>query len=114
MTTRTEFFDRLRAEVKKTRGLFPATTSARPQRPQDVAETIVRELAERWAQTLDRFRMEFERVGGVFHRVATCEEVPATITRIARDRDVHRLVAWKSALLRAETQYLAKNPPNGP
>ena len=36
-----------------------------------------RELAERWPQTLEAFRREFEGVAGVFHRAATIDMVPA-------------------------------------
>jgi L-lactate dehydrogenase complex protein LldG len=102
MTTRAEFLGRIRAQVARTPGLFAATTSARPARAEEITETIRRELAERWPQTLARFRTEFERVGGVFHRVGTAHEVPAAIARIARERDAHRLVAWHPDALGAD------------
>jgi len=102
MTTRAEFFARIRREVSKTPGLFPAAPAARPQYPEEVAETIRREQAERWPQTLERFRTEFERVGGVFYRVPASADVPAVITRIARERDASRLVAWHPAALGAD------------
>jgi len=69
MTTRAEFLGRVRAEMAKTDGLFPAAPSPRPGNPREAAETVRRQLAERWPQALDRFRVEFERVAGVFHRV---------------------------------------------
>ena len=94
MTTRAEFFGRIRHEMGKTKGLFPAAPATRPTHPDEVADTIRRELSERWPQTLERFRTEFERVGGVFYRVATPGDVPGVITRIARERDASRLVTW--------------------
>ena len=94
MTTRAEFFGRIRHEMGKTRGLFRAAPATRPAHPDEVADTIRRELAERWPQTLERFRAEFERVGGVFYRVATPAEVPTVIAGIARERDARRLVSW--------------------
>jgi len=94
VTTRAEFFDRIRREMARTPGLFPARAAARPSRPVEVADTIRRELAERWEATLQRFQTEFLRVGGVFHRVATPSAVPSVIAGVARERGGHRLVAW--------------------
>jgi L-lactate dehydrogenase complex protein LldG len=80
--------------MAKTRGLFPATASPRPAEPKRRLELLRRELVERWPQTLERFRAEFEGVAGVYHRVATAAEVPAALERICRARDARRLVAW--------------------
>ncbi len=70
MTSKTEFLARIRGEMGKTRGLFPASTA------------------------------EFERVAGVFHRVPTAADVPAALERICRERDARRLVAWPAEDLR--------------
>ena len=102
MTTRAEFFDRIRGEVRKTRGLFPARPMDRPARPLDAAEIVRRELAERWPETLERFRTEFERVGGVLHRVATLSDVPGRIGAIARERGFGSLVSWPAPSLGAD------------
>jgi len=99
MTTRAEFFEGIRREMAKTRGLFPAGTATRPAHPHEVVETIRREMAERWPQALERFRREFERVGGVLHRVATASDVPGVLGRIARERNAQRLVAWHPGAL---------------
>ncbi len=99
MTTRAEFFSRISAEMVKTRGLFPARTAPRPADPRAVADTIRRELAERWPAALERFRREFERVGGVFYRVAAFADVPQVVAGIAREREVRRLVAWDARAL---------------
>ncbi len=69
VTGRAEFIERIRREVSKTPGLFGASTAPRPADPAAAAETVRRELAERWPEALERFRVEFERVAGVFHRV---------------------------------------------
>ena len=94
MTTRAEFMGRIRAEMAKTRGLFPATPTRRPESPRAEAEAIRRQLAERWPVALERFRREFEQVGGVFYRVPTLAEVPEIVAAIARDRSARRLVSW--------------------
>lgn len=99
MSARAEFLGRIRAEMAKTRGLFPASPAPRPERPAETADTIRRELAERWPQALEKFRAEFERVSGVFYRVASVKDVPGIITTIARDRNAQRLVAWPPAVL---------------
>lgn len=99
MTARAEFLSRIRREVAKTPGLFEASTAPRPARPGAAAEAIRRELSERWPQALDRFREEFERVAGVFHRVPTLEAVPGVITAIARERGATRLVSWDPGAL---------------
>lgn len=99
MTTRAEFFTRIRAEMGKTRGAFPASVAERPSEPAAVVETIRRQLAERWPETLERFRREFERVGGVFYRVPALGAVPAVVGEIARGRRATRLVTWHPAAL---------------
>jgi L-lactate dehydrogenase complex protein LldG len=99
MATRAEFLDRIRREVGKTSGLFAAATAVRPARAGDAAELVRREMAERWPQALERFRQEFERVAGIFHRVATAAEVPSVILAIARERSAREVVAWDPASL---------------
>lgn len=99
MTTRTEFLARVRAQIEKTSGLFPAAVARHPERPGLLAEALRRELSERWRETADRFRQEFERVGGTFHRVASVAEVPAAVTAIAREREARKLIAWPPAAL---------------
>jgi L-lactate dehydrogenase complex protein LldG len=99
VTTQAEFLARVRDEMAKTRGLFVAAPSERPARPRERLDLLRRELSERWPQTLERFRAEFERVAGVFHRVSTAAEVPAALERICRERDARRLVAWPEAEL---------------
>ena len=85
--------------MAKTPGLFPATPSLRPAQPRDVSETIRRELAERWPIALERFQRELERVGGVFHRVPSVEEVPAVVGRLAREREARSVVSWHASAL---------------
>jgi L-lactate dehydrogenase complex protein LldG len=99
MAGRAEFLERIRREVAKTPGLFGASTAPRPPRPAAAAEAIRRELAERWPQALERFRQEFERVAGVFHRVPDLAAVPDAIAAIARERGAQRLVTWDPAIL---------------
>src|SRR5258708_12252097 len=112
MTTGAEFFSRISAEMAKTRGLFPARTAPRPADPRAVAGTIRRELAERWPAALERFRREFERVGGVFYRVAAFADVPQVVAGIAREREVRRLVACAARALAAD--LLPPLPPPRP
>jgi len=94
MTTRAEFFDRIRVEMRKTTGLFPARTAERPARPLETADLVRRQLAERWPETAERFRTELERVGGVFHRVPSVAAVPRVVATLARERSTRHLVAW--------------------
>ncbi|MEX2224413.1 MAG: lactate utilization protein [Candidatus Rokuibacteriota bacterium] len=99
MTGRAEFLERIRREVSKTPGLFGASPAPRPADPATAAETVRRELAERWPAALERFRIEFERVSGVFHRVPSLDAVPAVIGAIARERGALRAVTWDPAAL---------------
>jgi L-lactate dehydrogenase complex protein LldG len=94
VTTRAEFLARIRAEMDRTQGLFPATTAERPARPRQRLDLLRRELAEGWRENLERFAREFERVGGVLHRVTEAREVPEAIARIAGERGMRRVVAW--------------------
>jgi L-lactate dehydrogenase complex protein LldG len=85
--------------MARTPGLSPAAPSLRPAQPRQVADTIRRELAERWPAALDRFQREFERVGGVLHRVAAVHDVPALVGRLAREREARSVVTWHPAAL---------------
>jgi L-lactate dehydrogenase complex protein LldG len=102
VTTKAEFLGRIREQMQRTLGRFAASSARRPEHPAAEAETIRRELAERWPETLDAFRREFESVGGVFHKVASVDAVPAVVSRIAREHDASELVAWHSAALGAD------------
>jgi L-lactate dehydrogenase complex protein LldG len=102
MTSRTEFLDRIRCEVGKTRGLFPASAAERPAAPVEAAALVRRQLAERWPETLERFRHEFERVGGVFHRASRAADVAGIVRDLARERQAKRLVAWPGTAVRAD------------
>jgi L-lactate dehydrogenase complex protein LldG len=99
VTTRGAFLDRIRKEVEKTPGLFSASTAPRPARPDQAAEAVRRQMAERWPEALERFKHEFERVAGVFHRVERLDGVPAVIAGIANDMAASRLVTWNPAVL---------------
>ena len=99
MATRADFLGRIRAEVAKTPGRFEAQTATRPPRPDEAAEAVRRQMAERWPEALERFRQEFERVAGVFHRVKTVAEVPAAVLAIAREKSAREVVAWDAAML---------------
>jgi L-lactate dehydrogenase complex protein LldG len=94
VTTRAEFLSRIRREMARTEGLFPAQSATRPARPREAAEIIRRELAERWSSTLPRFRREFERVGGVFHSVARRDDIAGAVTALARDKGARGVVTW--------------------
>lgn len=99
MTTRAEFLGRLRAEVGRAPALFAAAPAPRPAGPRRQLEALRRELAERWPEAAGRFHREFERVGGVFHRVATRAEAAAAVVAIARQRQARRVITWHPAAL---------------
>jgi L-lactate dehydrogenase complex protein LldG len=99
VAARAEFLERIRREIAKTPGLFGASTAPRPADPAAAAESIRRELAERWPEALERFRQEFERVAGVFHRARDLGAVPEVIGDIARERGIRSLVTWDPAVL---------------
>ena len=99
MSSRADFLVRIRAQMARTPALFPAAPSPRPTRPREIADTIRRELAERWPATLERFQHEFERVGGVLHRVETVQDVPRVVGRLARERDAQSVLTWHPSAL---------------
>jgi len=99
MTDRATFLGRIRAETARASGRFPGALAPRPSHPREIAETLRRELAERWRETLDRFRTELERVAGVYHHVASARDVPDVIGTIARERGAHRAIAWHPSAL---------------
>jgi L-lactate dehydrogenase complex protein LldG len=99
MTTRAEFLGGIRREMDKTRGLFEARPVPRPADAGQAAEVVRRQMLERWPQALERFREEFERVAGVFHRGASLDEVPNVIGRIARERQATSILSWHPGAL---------------
>ena len=99
MATRAEFLDKVRREMRRTQGLFPAAPTARPRVPREAAEAVRRQLAERWPAALTRFQTEFERLAGVFHRVATLADVPGVLARIAAEKGAREVVGWDRAAL---------------
>ena len=99
MTTRAEFLGSIRQEMAKTRGLFEARPVPRPADAGQAAEVVRRQMLERWPQALARFREEFERVAGVFHRVSSMDEVPGVIRRIAQERQARSLLSWHPGAL---------------
>jgi L-lactate dehydrogenase complex protein LldG len=102
VTTKAEFLDRIRAQVRRAPGRFQASTASRPRHPAGEAETIRREMAERWPETLEAFRREFESVAGVFHRVQSIDMVPAVVAAIAHERQARELVTWHPVALGAD------------
>ncbi|HEY7539988.1 MAG TPA: lactate utilization protein [Methylomirabilota bacterium] len=102
MTTKAEFLGRIRERVRQAPGRFAASSARRPPHPAAEAETIRRELAERWPETLEGFRREFEGVAGVFHRVASIDMVPAVVSSIAREREARDVVTWHASALGAD------------
>jgi L-lactate dehydrogenase complex protein LldG len=94
VTTRSEFLGRIAREVSRAGAAFPASTARRPSAPDQAAELVRRQMAERWPEALERFRAEFERVAGVFHRVGAWRDVPAAVLDIARDKAAGRVVSW--------------------
>ena len=115
MTTKAEFLGRIREQVRRTPARFSASSARRPEHPAAEAETIRRELAERWPETLDAFRRGFASVGGVFYEVASVDMVPATVARIAHGREARELVTWHASAIGADlTQALeARGPEAG-
>lgn len=99
MTTRAEFLGRIRTELGRAPGPRDASASERPARPAELAAVSRRELGERWPETLERFRREFERVGGVFHRAPGAAAVADRVATIAAERDARRVVAWHPVAL---------------
>lgn len=99
MASRAEFLERIRAEVRRAPHLFEAAPARRPERPAEAADTIRRQMAERWPEALERFRLEFDRVAGVFHRVEQMADVPGVVAEVARAQGSSELVTWEPAAL---------------
>jgi L-lactate dehydrogenase complex protein LldG len=99
VTSKAEFFQRIRAEVERGRGAVLGTTAPRPAKPRERLDVLRRELSERWRENLDRFGREFERVAGVLHRVGDAREVPGVVARIAAERGMRKVVVWPSETL---------------
>ena len=99
MTTRAEFLGSIRREMARTAGLFETRPEPRAADAGQAAEVVRRQMLERWPEALKRFREEFEQVGGVFHLVATLDEVPGVIRRIAEERQAKSVLSWDPGAL---------------
>ena len=99
MTTRADFLGGIRREMSKTRGLFEVRPVPRPPDAGQAFELVKRQMAERWPQALERFRAEFERIAGVFHRVARLDEVPGVIKSLAEERQARSILSWDPGAL---------------
>ena len=73
MTTRATFLTRIRGEMAKTRGLFPATP-ARVRRGRASGSMSCAGSSSSAGAEPRAFRAEFERVAGVFHRVPSAAD----------------------------------------
>jgi L-lactate dehydrogenase complex protein LldG len=96
---RAAFLARIRLEMGRASRLPTARPADRPAHPRERVEVLRREMSERWRESLARFVREFERVGGVFHRVSEAEEAPVAIAGIARERGMNSVVAWHADAL---------------
>jgi L-lactate dehydrogenase complex protein LldG len=99
MTTRAEFLGSIRREMDRLTALSPAAPERRPGDATQAADVVRRQMLERWPAALDRFREEFERVGGVFHRAGRMDEVPGVVGRIARERGARSVLSWHADAL---------------
>jgi L-lactate dehydrogenase complex protein LldG len=99
VTGRAEFLARIRTEMGRAPGAGTSAPAVRPDRPRERLDVLRRELAERWRENLARFAREFERVGGVLHRVADAREVVETIAGIAQEQGMRSVVTWHAAPL---------------
>jgi L-lactate dehydrogenase complex protein LldG len=99
MTTRAEFLERVRAEMARAPRRAAVGPAERPARPRERLDVLRREVSERWRDTLERFAHEFERVGGVLHRVDEAGQVPDVVAHLADERGMRRVVAWPAGTL---------------
>jgi L-lactate dehydrogenase complex protein LldG len=108
VTTRDAFLDRVRREMAKTPGLFPAAPSLRPTEPLREA-AVIRSRARKVTEALlARFRLEAEQVGTVIHRAATVEEASGIVRQLAADREASRVATWRRSQLGAVSAVAAR------
>lgn len=94
MSSRDDFLARVRQEMARTEGLFPAVPATRPTDPAGAA-AVVRERARRQTEALlARFRIEAERVGVEVHRANTIADAGELVLELATVRAVRRVATW--------------------
>ncbi len=108
MTTRAAFLERIRREMPRTSGLFPAAPSPRPAAPLHEAAAIRSRARRATEALLARFRLEAEQVGTVVHRAATVEEASGIVRQLAADREARRVATWRRSRLGAVSAVAAR------
>lgn len=101
MATREAFLERVRREMARTPGLFPASASPRPADPVREAVAIRSRARGRTEALLERFRTEAEAVGAVVHRARTADAAGEIVRRLAAALDVRRVATWRRSRLGA-------------
>jgi len=108
VTTRETFLARVREEMARTSGLFPAAPSLRPAAPLREAAAIRSRARRATEALLARFRVEAEQVGTVVHRAATAEEAAGVVRTLAAEREAHRVATWRRSRLGAASVVAAR------
>ncbi len=99
MTTRAAFLERVRREMAKTRGLFPAAPSPRPADPVREAAAVRSRARGRTEALLERFRAEAEAVGTVVHHATSVDAAGEIVLRLAAAREARRVATWRRSRL---------------
>jgi len=108
MATREAFLGRVRTVMAHASPLFEATVSAKPvDLETEAREGRARALGQ-WKGLLERFRTEFEQVGGVFHRVPDVAGAADRVVELAARWEATRILTWAPEILPFDLQALSR------
>lgn len=99
MATREAFLGRVRKAMASAAPLFEAGVSPKPADPEAEARALRAQALSCWPALLERFRIEFEEVAGVFHRVSDLTRAVDRVIELTRTWEAREIVTWASETL---------------
>ncbi len=108
MATREAFLGRVREVMAHATPLFEAHVSAKPEDIEAEWRERRAQALSHWPALLERFRGEFEKVDGTFHRVSDLTEAVERVVTLALEREARHVVSWASENLPLDLDALRR------
>lgn len=108
MATREAFLGRVRKVMAAAAPLFEASVSSKPVDLVAESENRRARALSDWQALVERFQIEFEKVGGAFHRAPDLPRAVDRIVELARTWEATRVVSWAPEALPLDLDALRR------